>query len=92
MTSNDVLSMYETLAGLTGRMAGAAHGGDLESLARLETQCVIQAAATATGVPLLDGAPRLRKIDLLKQIMANDRAIRAATESQWALEDVMAAH
>ena len=92
MTSNEVLSMYETLAGLTGKMAGAARAGNMERLARLETQCVIQAAAAATGVPKLDGAPRLRKIDLLKQIMAHDRAIRAATESQWKLDDVMAAH
>ena len=92
MTSSEVLSMYETLAGLTGKMVGAAHAGDMEKLARLETQCAIQTAATATDVPALDGAPRLRKIDLLKQIMANDRAIRAATESQWQLEDVMAAH
>jgi flagellar protein FliT len=92
MTSSEVLSMYESLAGLTGKMAGAAQAGDLESLARLETQCAIHTAATATGVPALDGAPRMRKIDLLKQIMANDRAIREATESQWKLEDVMAAH
>ena len=92
MTSYEVLSMYETLAGLTGKMAGAARAGDLESLARLEAKCAIETAATASGVPTLDGAPRMRKIDLLKQIMANDRAIREATESQWKLEDVMAAH
>ena len=92
MTSNEVLSMYENLAGLTAKMAGAAKAGDFEGLARLETQVTIQAAASATGVPALDGAPRMRKIDLLKQIMANDRAIREVTESQWKLEDVMAAH
>ena len=38
------------------------------------------ARATATGVPALDGAPRLRKIDLLKQILANDREIRDLAE------------
>lgn len=92
MTSSEVLSMYESLAGLTGKMAGAAQTGDFARLARLEAQCAIQAAAATSGVPALDGAPRMRKIDLLKQIMANDRAIRAATESQWKLEDVMAAH
>ncbi|MBC7686281.1 MAG: flagellar protein FliT [Bdellovibrionales bacterium] len=92
MTSSEVLSMYENLAGLTGKMAGAAQTGDFARLARLEAQCAIQAAAATSGVPTLDGVPRMRKIDLLKQIMANDRAIRAATESQWKLEDVMAAH
>jgi flagellar protein FliT len=44
---------------------------------------------TAACLPLA-GASRMRKIDLLKQIMANDRAIREVTEP-WQLEDVMAA-
>ena len=92
MTSNEVLSMYENIAGLTSRMAGAAQAGDFASLSRMETQCALQAAAAIGGVPALDGAPRLRKIDLLKQIMANDRAIRDVTEP-WQLSRVtQAAH
>ena len=92
MTSNEVLSMYENIAGLTSKMAVAAQAGDWNSLGALEKQCALQAAASATGVPALEGAPRLRKIDLLKQIMANDRAVRAVTEP-WDLADVMrAAH
>ena len=90
MTSNEVLSMYENIASVTSRMAGAAQAGDFAGLARMETQCALQAAATVTGVPALEGAPRLRKIDLLKQIMANDRAIREITEP-WQLSDVMKA-
>ena len=90
MTSNEVLSMYENIAGLTAQMAAAAQSGDFETVARLQTQCTLQAAATATGVPPLAGASRLRKIDLLKQIMANDRAVREVTEP-WKLENVMAA-
>ena len=90
MNQNEVLAMYENIAGLTARMAVAAQAGDFEALARLETQCALHAAATATGVPALAGAPRQRKIDLLKQIMANDRAVRAVTEP-WELRDVMAA-
>ncbi len=91
MTSNEVLSMYENIAGLTSRMAGAAQAGDFETLSRLETQCALQAVATVSGVPALDGAPRMRKIDLLKQIMANDRAIRDVTEQQWQLSPAMTA-
>jgi len=90
MTSNEVLSMYENIAGLTSRMAGAAQAGDFAGMARLETQCAVQAAAVSSGVPALEGASRLRKIDLLKQIMANDRAIREITEP-WQLADVMQA-
>jgi flagellar protein FliT len=90
MTSNEVLAMYENLAGLTTKMAVAAEAGDFDGLARLQTQCTLQSAAVATGVPALEGAPRMRKIDLLKQIMANDRAIREVSEP-WKLSDVMAA-
>jgi flagellar protein FliT len=93
MTSNEVLSMYENLAGLTAKMSLAAQVGDWNTLTSLEEQCASQTSAVATGVPALAGAPRMRKIDLLKQIMANDRAIRDVTEP-WMrqLDNVMAAH
>jgi flagellar protein FliT len=90
MTSNEVLSMYEQIAGLTAKMAVAAKSGDIDGLTGLESQVAAQAAKVDSGVPPLAGAMRMRKIDLLKQIMANDRAIRDVTEP-WKLEDVMAA-
>jgi flagellar protein FliT len=80
MTSNEVLTMYENIAALSGRMALAARDGDFDGLARLETQCAMQVSNTRSGVPALEGAQRPRKIDLLKQIMANDRAVREVTE------------
>ncbi len=85
MKANDVLSMYENIAGVTTQLASAAHSGDREGMLALERQCAMLATATASDVPALSGAPRLRKIDLLKQIMANDRAV---TEP-WELADVM---
>jgi flagellar protein FliT len=93
MNSNEVLSMYENIAGLTTRMALAAQAGDWSTLAQLETRCLLEGAAAATGVPALEGAQRSRKVDLLKQIMANDRAIRKATEPWMAqVERSMCAH
>ena len=93
MTSNEVLSMYENLAGLTAKMSLAARAGDWNALTSMEKQCASHAAAVETGVPALSGAPRLRKIDLLKQIMANDRAIREVTEPWMGkLDNMMAAH
>ena len=93
MTSNDVLSMYENIAGLTAKMAVAAENGDWDSLALLEKQCAQQSKAAATGVPVLEGDSRKRKIELLKQIMANDRAIRDITEPWMGrLDAAMAAH
>lgn len=93
MTSNEVLDMYENIAALTGRMALAAHDGDFNRLAQLETQCALQASGARAGVPPLEGAQRKRKIDLLKEIMANDRAVREITEP-WhgQLDRAMAAH
>jgi flagellar protein FliT len=93
MTSNEVLDMYENIAALTGRMALAARDGDLNRLAQLETQCALHAAGARAGVPALEGTQRKRKIDLLKEIMANDRAVREITEP-WhgQLERTMAAH
>jgi flagellar protein FliT len=80
MTSSEVLSMYENIAGLTNQMAAAARMGDLSRLGQLEQQCAAEARATSTGVPALSGAARMRKIDLLKQILANDREVRDLTD------------
>jgi flagellar protein FliT len=80
MTSTEVLSMYENIAGLTGKMAVAAQIGDFDALDRLENQCAAAAVPAIGGVTKLEGAARQRKIDLLKQILANDRAVRDVTE------------
>ncbi|WP_312516200.1 flagellar protein FliT [Massilia sp.] len=80
MNANEVLAMYENLAGLTGQMVQAAKAGDWSDFEQLNTEAKVQAHSAATGVPALEGAKRLRKIDLLKQLMANDRAIRDVTE------------
>ncbi|HEV7814035.1 MAG TPA: flagellar protein FliT [Janthinobacterium sp.] len=81
MTSNEVLSMYENIAGLSNQMVRAARNSDWDGLSKLESQCAAEASGvSAEPVPALSGAPRLRKIDLLKQILANDREIRNVTE------------
>lgn len=80
MTSSEVLSMYENIAGLTNQMAAAARTGDMDRLGKLEGQCASAARGASNGVPALNGGQRLRKIDLLKQILANDREIRDLTD------------
>lgn len=81
MTSNDVLSMYENIAGMTNKMVVAARSSDWDGLQTLENQCTGEAGAAMAGaVPTLSGTARMRKIDLLKQILANDREIRTITE------------
>ncbi|VXB26331.1 flagellar protein FliT [Massilia sp. 9I] len=93
MTSNDVLSMYENLAGVSSQMKGAAEAGDWAGFDKLKTQASAEAGAAAGGVPALDGAMRQRKVDLIKQLMANDRAIREVTEPWMGqLDRAMCAH
>jgi flagellar protein FliT len=97
MTSNDVLSMYENLAGLSGQMKVAAQAGDWNGFDKLNVQAStavgVAAGAAIGGVPALDGAKRQRKIDLIKQLMANDRAIREVTEPWMGqVERAMCAH
>ena len=93
MKSNDVLSMYENLAGLSGQMKNAAQAGEWTAFDKLNLQASVAAGAAICGVPALDGAKRQRKIDLLKQLMANDRAIRDVTEPWMGqLDRAMCAH
>lgn len=93
MTSIEVLSLYENIAGMTNQMLMAARTSDWDGLGKLESQCASAArSATAGAVPPLSGASRARKIDLLKQILANDREIRNITEPWMAqLANVMPA-
>lgn len=81
MTPNDVLAMYENIAGLTNQMVVAARSSDSEGLSSLEKQCSQEMKSVQPGaVPALSAAARKRKIDLLKQILANDRIVRDLTE------------
>ena len=80
MNADDVLAIYENLAGLTGQMTHAAKAGDWNEFAQLNMEARAQAAPAVAGMPALTGAKRLSKVDLLKQLMAHDRAIRDVTD------------
>lgn len=81
MTSADLISTYEYIAKLTSEMVVAARTRNWDALSQLEDECAGQTRRIEESpIPALTGAPRLRKFDLLKQILANDRAIREITE------------
>ncbi|MCE3261761.1 MAG: flagellar protein FliT [Pseudoduganella sp.] len=80
MTATEVLATYENIAGLTTQMVMAAQASDWDSLDRMENQCAAASVALMGGAAPVQGDARQRKIDLLKQILANDRAIREVTE------------
>jgi flagellar protein FliT len=84
MTPNDVITHYESIVELTGKMADAARNDDWDNFNALEDRCAEESKAMLEqDIPQLTGAAKVRKIELLKQILANDRAIRAITEP-WA--------
>lgn len=82
MNESQVLSNYESLSNLMGKMNDAALQGEWENLVVIEQQCSAQVAAMkpVDAVVQLSESARQRKIQLIKKILADDRAIRSRTE------------
>ncbi|HVK94229.1 MAG TPA: flagellar protein FliT [Noviherbaspirillum sp.] len=82
MNSQEILSLYETVAAITDQMVVAARNGDWERLALLESHCASQVAILKqdeSPAPLTAGV-RERKATIIKKILADDREIRNITE------------
>ena len=81
MTSDDILTVYESVADLTGQMLAAAGSSDWDRLVQLEQQCSSQVStlrANEAALPLT-GPARTRKVELIKKVLADDRRIRDLT-------------
>lgn len=87
MNSEQVIAIYETVSDLTGQMLEAARSRDWESLVALEHQCADQVAVLKDSetVVALSGPSRARKVEIIHQILAHDRAIREISEP-WMAE------
>ena len=74
--------MYETVAVITDQMLCAARSGDWDRLAVLESRCASQVAILKQDEPPapLTGDIRVRKVQIIKQILAHDREIRDIAE------------
>lgn len=83
MSSSQVITHYESLSALTGRMREAAVQGEWDKLVSIEQQCGQQVAAMkpADATATLDEPARQRKIQLIKKILADDAEIRNRTET-----------
>ena len=83
MNSEEVMSLYETVAVITDQMVTAARAGNWERLAELEKRCASHVAQLREGEvpspPLAAGA-RERKVRIIQKILADDREIRTLTE------------
>lgn len=81
MTSNEMLTTYESLSELTGSMLDAARLGEWDQLTELEQQCKthVSSLMQATQVRLNEKEQR-SKIAIIRSILQNDAKIRALTE------------
>lgn len=82
MNSEEVLSLYETVAGITEQMLVAARDGNWDQLAALESLCASHVATLKqeeAPTPLPSGV-REQKVRIIQKILADDREIRNITE------------
>lgn len=82
MNNQEIITLYETVAEITGRMLAAARKADWDQLAALESLCSshVQALRNGASPAPLAGEARDRKIELINKILADDREIRSLTE------------
>ena len=87
MNSEQVISLYEAMSDITGQMQVAAQSRDWENLAELESHCAahVQVLKEGETVVALDGPLRARKVRIIHEILAHDRAIRDLT-TPWMAE------
>lgn len=81
MTSNEMLTTYESLSELTGTMLNAARQGEWDELATLEQRCrgYVGSLMQAAPIPLNEHEQRA-KVAIIRTILQNDAKIRALTE------------
>ncbi|RJG05964.1 flagellar protein FliT [Noviherbaspirillum cavernae] len=82
MNSEEVITLYETVAVITDQMVTAAREGNWERLAELETRCASHVATLKEGEATAPLPPvsRERKARIIQKILADDREIRSLTE------------
>lgn len=82
MNSEEIISVYESVADITGQMLAAARSSDWERLAMLESRCASHVRTLEKGEPgsTLSGEMRERKLAIIQKILADDREIRNITE------------
>ena len=83
---NPVIENYEFLSSITGQMRVAAMQGEWDHLVELEKQCSqrVETMKTQDAATLLDESTRLRKVALIRKILADDAEIRNHTEPRMA--------
>ena len=81
MSAPEVVSVYETMVGITERMLDAATANEWDRLAELEQECAVHARrlqANEGALPLA-GQERQRKVAAIRRMLDADRRIRDLT-------------
>jgi flagellar protein FliT len=81
ISSQEVLSAYESMVELTGQMVDAASSSDWDRLVALETSCAshVEKLRQNEAAIALNGDNRLRKVEFIKKLLDDDRKIRDLT-------------
>lgn len=81
MTSNEMLTAYESLSELTNSMLNAAREGEWDHLAALEQSCQGYVGSLMQAAPIkLSENEQRAKVSIIRAILQNDANIRALTE------------
>jgi len=82
MNSEEIISLYESVADITEQMLAAARSSNWERLAALESRCASHVRTLEKGEPrlVLTAVMRERKLTIIQKILADDREIRNITE------------
>lgn len=81
MTSNEMLSAYESLSALTGTMLNAAREGEWDHLAELEQRCKGYVGSLMQAAPVqLNQNEQRTKVAIIRAILQNDAQIRALVD------------
>lgn len=79
---NTAIENYEFLSSVMGQMRAAATQGEWDHLVELEKQCSqrVDVMKAQDAVTPLDESTRLRKVALIRKILADDAEIRNHTQ------------
>lgn len=83
LNAEQVLGIYENVSSLTRQMLLAAQASDWDQLSELESRCAHEVGLLRNGqapVSTLSAELRERKVQMLRQILDDDRAIRDITQ------------
>jgi flagellar protein FliT len=81
MNSQEIVSLYEAMVGVTDQMVQAATDSDWDRLVLLEQQCAVFVARLRDSEPQpLAGSERLQKVQAIHRMLDADRQIRDLTQ------------